>query len=49
MISFDDVTKENSKKHNQSWPQILDHSHRIWILGNSVSAKSNSSFNLISH
>ena len=32
MISFDNVTKESSKKHNQSWPQILDHSHRIEYL-----------------
>ena len=25
MINFDDVTKENIKKHNPNWPQIPDH------------------------
>ena len=24
MINFDDVTKENIKQHNPSWPQIPD-------------------------
>ena len=27
IINFDDVTKENIKEHNPSWPQILDHSY----------------------
>ena len=25
MINFDDVTKENIKQHNPSWPQIPDY------------------------
>ena len=25
MIKFDDVTKENIKQHNPSWPQIPDY------------------------
>ena len=25
IINFDDVTKENMKKHNPNWPQIPDH------------------------
>ena len=25
MISFDDLTKENMKKHNPNWPQVPDH------------------------
>ena len=29
MVNFDDVTKENIKKHNPNWPQIPDHLHRI--------------------
>ena len=29
MVNFDDVTKENIKKHNPNWPQIPDHSYRI--------------------
>ena len=24
MVKFDDVTKENIKKHNPNWPQIPD-------------------------
>ena len=26
MISFDDVTNENLKRHNPNWPQIYDYS-----------------------
>ena len=33
MIDFDDVTKENIKKHHPSWPQIPDHPCRILITG----------------
>ena len=29
MVNFDEVTKENIKKHNPNWPQIPDHSYRI--------------------
>ena len=29
IINFDDVTKENMKKHNPNWPQIPDHPQRI--------------------
>ena len=25
MINFDDVTKENIRKHNPNWPQIPDY------------------------
>ena len=48
MINFDDVTKENIKKHNKNWPQIPDHPYRILIIGGSAPGKTNSSFNLIS-
>ena len=47
MINFDDVTKENIKEHNASWPQILHHPYRILIIGGSRSGKINSLFNLI--
>ena len=47
MISFDDVTKENTKEHNPNWPQIPDHLFRILIIGGSGSGKANSLFNLI--
>ena len=49
MINFDDVTKENIKQHNSSWPQSPDHPYRILIIGGSGSGKTNSLFNLISH
>ena len=33
MINFDDVTKENIKKHNPNWPQIPGHPYRMLIIG----------------
>ena len=41
MINFDDVTKENIKKHNTNWPQILNHLQRILIIRGSLSEKTN--------
>ena len=29
MINFDNVTKENIKKHNPNWPEIPDHPNRL--------------------
>ena len=49
MIKFDDITKENTKKHNPNWLQIPDHPYRILIIENSGSVKTNFLFNLISH
>ena len=49
MINFDDVTKENIKEHNPDWLEILDHSHRLLIIGGGGSGKTNLSFNVISH
>ena len=49
VINFDDVTKENTKKHNPDWPQISDHPFKILIIGGSGSGKTNSLFNLIRH
>ena len=49
MIKFDDVTKENTKKHNPSWIQVLDHPYRILLTRGSGLRKTNSLFNLISH
>ena len=48
MINFDDVTKENIKKHNSNWPQIPNHPYRISIIGKYGSGKTNSLFNIIS-
>ena len=47
MIYFDDVTKENIKKHNPNWQKSFDHSYRILIIGSSGSGKTNSLFKLI--
>ena len=33
MINFDDVTRENIKKHDPNWLQIPDHPYRILIVG----------------
>ena len=49
MINYDDVTKENIKKHNPNWPEIPDHPYIILIIRGSESRKINSLFNLISH
>ena len=32
MINFDDVTKENIKKHNPNWPESPNYPYRIWQL-----------------
>ena len=47
MIKFNDVVKENIKKHNPIWPQVLDHPYRMLIIGVFGSGKINSLFNLI--
>ena len=49
MISFDYMTKENIKKHDPNWTQILDRPYRILIIGGSGSGKTNSLFNPIIH
>ena len=33
MISFYDDAKENTKKHNPNWPQILDYPYRLLVNG----------------
>ena len=38
-INFDDVTKENIKKHNSNWPKIRHHPYRILIVAGSGSGK----------
>ena len=47
MINIDDVTKENTKRHNTNWQQISNHPYRISIIGGFVSGKTDSLFNLI--
>ena len=47
MINFDDVVKEETKKHNLNWLEIPDHPYRILMIGGSESGKTNSLLNLI--
>ena len=47
MLSLDDITNENKKKHNKKWSFIPDHSYRILIIGGSGSGKTNALLNLI--
>ena len=49
MIDFDNITRENIKKHNGNWPQIPDHPFKILIIGGSGSGKTNGLLDLISH
>ena len=48
MIHFDDVIKENIKKHKLNRPQISDRLYRISIIGGSGSGKTSSLFNILS-
>ena len=41
VINFDDVIKENIKKHNLNWPEISDYPYRILIIRGSGSGKTN--------
>ena len=47
MISFDEYTNKNNKKHNPNWPYIPDHPCRTLIIGGSGSVKTNTLLNLI--
>ena len=47
MVNFDDVIKEETKRHNPNWPGIPDHPQRILIIGASGSGKTSPLFNLI--
>ena len=38
-LTFDDVTKENIKKHNANWLQIPGHPYRILIIEGSGKKK----------
>ena len=39
MINFDDVIKEDMKKHNPNWLKISNHLYGILIIGGSKSGK----------
>ena len=47
MINLDNITNKNNKEHNEKWPYIPDHPHRILIIGGSGSGKTNTLLNLM--
>ena len=47
MISFDNIINKNNEGHNEKWPYIPDHPHRILIIGGSGSGKISTLLNLI--
>ena len=49
MFNFDYITKEDIKKYNPKWPEILDHPYRILMIGGSGSGQTNALLNLINH
>ena len=46
MINLDNIVNDNNKKHNEKWPYMPDHPHRILIIGGSASGKTNTLLNL---
>ena len=49
MINFDDVIKENMKKHIANWAQIPHYPYRILTNEVSESGETNSLFHLINY
>ena len=47
MINLDSIRNEKKKEHNEKWPYIPDHPHRILITGASGSGKTKALLNLI--
>ena len=48
-MNFGDVTGEENKKNNPSWPYIPDHRYITLIIGGSGWRKINTLLNLINH
>ena len=48
MFDLDNITNQNNKEHNKTWPYIPDHPHIILIIGDSRLGKTNALLNLIS-
>ena len=49
MITFDNVTEENTTTQNPNWPHVPDHLYRILIITGSGSGKTNALLNLTNH
>ena len=48
-MNFDDYTNESKTQHNENWPCISDHPHRILIIGGLGSEKTNALLNIINN
>ena len=47
MIDYDNITKENIRENNSTWPRILAHPYRISPIGGPGSGKTNVLLSLI--
>ena len=47
MTNLDNIVNNNNEEHNENWPYIPDHPHRILIAGGSGSGKTNTLLSLI--
>ena len=47
MVDLGNVTKGNINNHNLNWPQIVDHSQKILVIGDTESRKINALLNMI--
>ena len=47
MINLDNIVNYKNEKHNEKWPYILDHPHRILIIGDFGSGETKTLLNLI--
>ena len=46
MINLDSIVNDKNEKHNEKWPHLPDHPHKILIIGGSPSGKTNTLLNL---
>ena len=47
MINFDEIVGQRQREHNEKWPYVPDHPHRILIVGGSGSGKTNALMNML--
>ena len=47
MVDYGNFIKGNTSNHNLNWPQIVDHSQRILVIGDTESRKINALLNMI--
>ena len=49
MINFDNITEENTTRHNLKLPYIPGNRYKVLIIGDSISGKANALLNLINY